>query len=227
MRIHGGLRLGAGLRARLGFAAVMVLVFSLAACGSVNVVSEGGDSNLMLLGNDPVAYFAAGRPLPGRGDIKTEHRGLTYRFASDENRRQFITNPEHYVPQFGGFCAQAMAYAVPAPANAGSFKIIDGKLYLFASARASLLRDGPGAQPEARLALLGSRGRGLQLAPAGLETAAVPRAALQEQRRTGRGIRATLRQETFLTLGMPAEQPEPPGCPQSIRTRFGPRAELR
>ena len=138
MRIHGGLRLGAGLRARLGFAAVMVLVFSLAACGSVNVVSEGGDSNLMLLGNDPVAYFAAGRPLPGRGDIKTEHRGLTYRFASDENRRQFITNPEHYVPQFGGFCAQAMAYAVPAPADAGSFKIIDGKLYLFASARARL-----------------------------------------------------------------------------------------
>ena len=138
MRIHGDLRLGAGLRARLGFAAVMILVFSLAACGSVNVVSEGGDSNLMLLGNDPVAYFAAGRPLPGRGDIKTEHRGLTYRFASDESRRQFITNPEHYVPQFGGFCAQAMAYAVPAPVDAGSFKIIDGKLYLFASARARL-----------------------------------------------------------------------------------------
>ncbi|OFZ84192.1 MAG: hypothetical protein A2W21_13170 [Betaproteobacteria bacterium RBG_16_66_20] len=138
MRLHGGLRLGAGLRARLGFAAAMVLIFSLAACGSMNVVSEGGDSNLMLGGNDPVAYFAAGRPLPGRSDIKTEHRGLTYRFASDESRRQFITSPERYVPQFGGFCAQAMAYAVPAPADAGTFKIIDGKLYLFASARARL-----------------------------------------------------------------------------------------
>ena len=126
------------MRARLGFAAAMVLIFSLAACGSMNVVSEGGDSNLMLGGNDPVAYFAAGRPLPGRSDIKTEHRGLTYRFASDESRRQFITSPERYVPQFGGFCAQAMAYAVPAPADAGTFKIIDGKLYLFASARARL-----------------------------------------------------------------------------------------
>jgi YHS domain-containing protein len=133
MRIHGGLRL-ALVRLGCGFAAAALL----AACGSVNVVSEGGDSNLMLRGNDPVAYFAAGRPVPGRGDIKTEHRGLTYRFASDENRRQFITNPEHYVPQFGGFCAQAMAYAVPDPADAGSFKIIDGKLYLFASARARL-----------------------------------------------------------------------------------------
>ena len=126
------------MRARLGFAAAMVLIFSLAACGSMNVVSEGGDSNLMLRGNDPVAYFAAGRPLPGRIDIKVEHRGLTYRFASDENRRQFITNPERYVPRFGGFCAQAMAYAVPAPVDAGTFKIIDGKLYLFDSARARL-----------------------------------------------------------------------------------------
>ena len=138
MRIHGGLRLGAGLRARLGFAAVMVLVVSLAACGSVNVVSEGGDSNLMLLGNDPVAYFAAGRPLPGRGDIKTTHRGATYRFASDENRRQFITSPDRYAPQFGGFSALAMVNAVPAPTDGATFKIIDGKLYLFASARARL-----------------------------------------------------------------------------------------
>lgn len=133
MRIHGGLRL-ALVRLGCGFTAAALL----AACGSVNVISEGGDSNLMLRGNDPVAYFATGGPVPGRGDIKTEHRGLTYRFANDENRRQFITNPEHYVPQFGGFCAQAMAYAVPAPADTGSFKIIDGKLYLFAGARARL-----------------------------------------------------------------------------------------
>ena len=133
MRIHGSLRI-TFFRPGISLAAAALL----AACGAMNVVSEGGDSNLMLGGNDPVAYFAAGRPLPGRSDIKTEHRGLTYRFASDESRRQFITSPERYVPQFGGFCAQAMAYAVPAPADAGTFKIIDGKLYLFASARARL-----------------------------------------------------------------------------------------
>jgi YHS domain-containing protein len=102
------------------------------------MVSEGGDSKLMLRGDDPVAYFSAGRPVSGRANIKAEHRDLTYRFASDENRRQFITNPDRYVPQFGAFCAQAMAYAVPAPASADIFKIIDGKLYLFADARAKL-----------------------------------------------------------------------------------------
>ena len=103
------------------------------------MVSEGGDSNLMLRGNDAVAYFTAGRAVAGSSGIKTEHHGLTYRFASDENLRQFITNPERYVPQFGGFCAQEMVFAIPNAADAATFKIIDGKLYLFASPRARLL----------------------------------------------------------------------------------------
>jgi len=124
MRIHGGLWLAS---------AVVV-----AGCGTMNVVSEGGDSNLMLHGNDPVAYFAAGQPVPGRSDLKAKHGGATYRFASEENRRQFITSPDRYAPQFGGFSAQAMAYAVPAVTDAGTFKIIDGKLYLFESPRARL-----------------------------------------------------------------------------------------
>ena len=137
MRIHGRLWVGSFAVAT---AALSVL---LAGCGgAVNVVSDGDDGKLMLHGNDAVAYFTAGRPIPGRGDIKTGHRGLTYRFASEESRRQFITNPERYAPQFGGFCAQSMAYAVPVPVNAAadasSFKIIDGKLYLFASPRARL-----------------------------------------------------------------------------------------
>ena len=104
----------------------------------MNVVAEGGDSNLMLRGNDPVAYFTAGSAVPGRGDIKTTHRAATYRFASDEHRRQFITSPDRYAPQFGGFSALSMINAVPAVADAGTFKIIDGKLYLFESPRARL-----------------------------------------------------------------------------------------
>jgi YHS domain-containing protein len=74
----------------------------------------------------------------GRTDIKAEHRDLTYRFSSEENRRQFITSPDRYVPQFGAFCAQHMAFAVPVPASNDVFKIIDGRLYLFSDARAKL-----------------------------------------------------------------------------------------
>jgi YHS domain-containing protein len=129
MRVHGRLWV-----ASFAFAAAL-----LAGCGgAVNVVSEGGDGNLMLRGNDPVAYFTAGKAVPGSKEIKTDHHGLTYRFASVESRRQFITSPERYVPQFGGFCAQAMAYAVPASTDANTFKIVDGRLYLFDGARARL-----------------------------------------------------------------------------------------
>jgi YHS domain-containing protein len=102
------------------------------------VVSDGGDSNLMLNGNDPVAYFAAGRATPGRPDIKAQHQGATYRFTSEETRRQFITSPDRYAPQFGGFSALEMAYAVPVGSDAAVFKIIEGRLYLFESPRTRL-----------------------------------------------------------------------------------------
>lgn len=128
MRIYGHL-----------WVASLVLAALLSGCGgAANVVSQGADGNLMLGGNDAVTYFTAGKAVAGSSEIKTDHRGLTYRFASVENRRQFITNPERYAPQFGGFCAQAMAYAVPTATDASNFKIIDGKLYLFDSPRARL-----------------------------------------------------------------------------------------
>jgi len=134
MRLYGSLRIE-GLRLGVAFFSAALL----AGCGGAfSVVSEGGDSELMLRGNDPVAYFTVGRPVPGRTDIKTAHRGLTYRFASEENRQQFVTNPERYAPQFGGFCALEMTYAIPAATDASHFKIIDGRLYLFADARARL-----------------------------------------------------------------------------------------
>jgi YHS domain-containing protein len=129
MRLHRGLWL-----ASFQFCGAALL----AGCGSMNVVSWDGDSNLMLRGRDPVAYFTQGKPTPGLPGIKAQQRGATYRFASEENWRQFITDPELYAPQFGGFSANGMVYAIPVVADADSFKIIDGKLYLFESERTKL-----------------------------------------------------------------------------------------
>lgn len=110
----------------------------LAACGSLNTVSDGADRNLMLRGNDPVGYFIAGMAVPGRPEIKAEHGGATYRFANETHRRLFITSPDKYAPQFGGFCSNGMAYAVPIAGETDSFKIIDGKLYMFGGRRPKL-----------------------------------------------------------------------------------------
>jgi len=134
MRLHGGVRLG-----WLGLAAL--LAAPLAGCSTLGSLFGGEDADVMLKGNDPVTYFVAGRPMPGHRDITARHRERTYRFASDENRRLFITSPERYVPQFDGFCAKSMTYAIPVPAEPEHFKIIDGRLYLFETVRARIYFD--------------------------------------------------------------------------------------
>ena len=118
--------------------AAIFLVAVLAGCGSMNVVSDGADARLMLRGNDPVSYFSQSRPVQGRADIKAEHDGVTYRFASEENRSLFAANPAKYAPQFGGFCSNGMAYAVPIAGETDNYKIIDGKLYMFGGYRSKI-----------------------------------------------------------------------------------------
>ena len=118
-------------------AAVLVTML-LSACGSMHVTSDGEDSRLMLRGNDPVAYFTLGKPTAGSPAIKTEYQGVTYRFANEEHRKLFLADPEHYVPQFGGFCSNGMVYAIPLGGEPTNFKIIDNKLYLFGGARSKL-----------------------------------------------------------------------------------------
>ncbi len=122
---------------RLSFhLALIVCAAMLSGCGTVrNTVSEGGDAALMLQGNDPVAYFTAGRPVKGDPAIKVDHDGVTYRFASPENRAAFVANPKRYVPQYAGFCASGAPYALKAAIGADTFAIVDDKLYLFGGPR--------------------------------------------------------------------------------------------
>jgi YHS domain-containing protein len=104
----------------------------------MNVVSDGADSRLMLKGYDPVAYFTLGVPTRGRPEIKAEHEGVTYRFASDDNRRLFIANSAKYVPAYGGFCTNGMVYAIPLGGEPENFKIVRGRLHVFGGARSKL-----------------------------------------------------------------------------------------
>ena len=110
----------------------------LAGCGSMNVVSDGADSRLMLKGYDPVAYFTAGKAVPGNPGIKADHQGVTYRFSSEDNRRLFVANPGKFAPQYGGFCTNGLVYAIPLGGEPTNFKIIDNKLYLFGGARSKI-----------------------------------------------------------------------------------------
>lgn len=115
--------------------AVLFAAFA-AGCGTVkNTVSEGDDGNLMLRGNDPVAYFTEGKPVRGNPSIKADHNGVTYRFASEANRAEFRRDPGRYEPAYAGFCTSGAPYALKAAIGADVFIVYDGRLYLFGSER--------------------------------------------------------------------------------------------
>ena len=120
--------------ARLVLVACALLV---SACGTlVNVSTDGEDTDLMLRGRDPVAYFKEGKAVMGQPSIKARVEGVTWRFASEENRRSFVAEPRKYAPQYGGFCSNGAPYAIKAGGNHENFKIVDGRLFIFGDAKA-------------------------------------------------------------------------------------------
>lgn len=116
---------------------LVAVLLVLSGCGTVlNITQDGDDSNLMLRGYDPVAYFTDGKPVPGNPAIKAQDNGATYRFASEDHRKIFSANPAKYTPQYGGFCSNGMPYAIKAGGTPLAWKIVDGRLFIFGDAKA-------------------------------------------------------------------------------------------
>jgi YHS domain-containing protein len=125
------------MRNWLRLALTLLSITVLGACGTAkNTISDGADGNLVLRGNDPVAYFTEGKPVHGDPAIKTEYNGVTYRFASEANRAAFLAKPAHYEPAYTGFCTAGAPYALKAAIGANVFMIYNDRLYLFGSERA-------------------------------------------------------------------------------------------
>lgn len=91
-----------------------------------NVDKEG----VAIEGYDPVAYFD-GAPAKGDKSITATHNGVTYRFASAANRAKFEASPDKYVPAYGGWCAYAMVEGDKVEVDPETFKIVDGRLFLY------------------------------------------------------------------------------------------------
>jgi YHS domain-containing protein len=109
--------------------------------GKVNL-----DGGAAIRGHDPVAYFTQGAAVAGDPSITATHDGATYRFASAENRDAFAADPGRYAPQYGGFCAYAVANGYTAKIDPEAFTVVDDKLYLNFSkgVRSRWERDVPG-----------------------------------------------------------------------------------
>jgi YHS domain-containing protein len=115
----------------LGGCTAMVAQNPSGALKPVNAVADGDDARVMLKGADVVAYFTQGRYTPGNPQFESVYEDVTFRFASAEHKALFDAAPQRYLPQFGGYCANGIAYGIPWGGDADTWSLIDGKLYIF------------------------------------------------------------------------------------------------
>jgi YHS domain-containing protein len=136
----------------------LVLAAALAGCGAmsaqnpsgklrpVNAVADADDERVMLKGHDVVAYFTQQRHALGSPQIKSVVDGVTFRFATAEHKALFDKDPARYIPQYGGYCANGLVYGIPWGGDADTWRIDNGKLYIFggAGSKAAFELDVPG-----------------------------------------------------------------------------------
>jgi len=54
-------------------------------------------------GYDPVAYFTEGEAVKGKSEFSHSWNEAKWYFSSKTNRDLFASEPERYVPQYGGY----------------------------------------------------------------------------------------------------------------------------
>ncbi|MEO5956769.1 MAG: YHS domain-containing (seleno)protein [Nitrospiraceae bacterium] len=108
--------------------AIMVLVASMVSASAF--AEEFSHSTPGISGYDPVAYFSDGKPMRGSGYHVTVVEGVTYAFATAEHQKMFETNPEKYLPAYGGYCAYGLGVGKKFVADPEVWRIVEGKLYL-------------------------------------------------------------------------------------------------
>lgn len=94
--------------------------------GSRNLGADG----IAIDGYSPVSYFA-GKAERGSEQFAVEHDGVTYQLTDASQVEEFERDPDRYVPAFGGWCAFGMAISDKFPVDPTSYKIVDGRLFLF------------------------------------------------------------------------------------------------
>lgn len=82
-------------------------------------------------GHCPVAYLAIGEAAEGKAEFSSTHNEKLYHFVSAEAKQEFDSNPEKYVPAYGGKCAFGMSIEKEFDPDPTHFKIINGRVHLF------------------------------------------------------------------------------------------------
>lgn len=123
--------------------AVALLVTTLGQASAGQYFERNGTA---IDGYDPVAYFTDRKPVKGLPEFISEYKGSTFYFTSAAHREAFVSDPEKFAPQYGGYCAYGMAKGYKAAIDPAAFTVAGDKLYLNYSetVRAQWLSDIPG-----------------------------------------------------------------------------------
>lgn len=93
-------------------------------------VNTGLFGTTAVKGYDVVAYHTAHKAVKGSHDYSHDWMGATWRFSSAENLARFQTDPARYAPQYGGYCAFAVAKNDLVGIDPEAFTLVGDKLYL-------------------------------------------------------------------------------------------------
>ena len=131
------------LTRRILAASASALALILGGCAAINAQNPSGNlrpvnahvvgeqSAVMLKGHDVVSYFTQGKHAQGDAKFASTYENVTFHFASSENKALFDKEPAKYIPQYGGYCANGVAYGIPWGGDADTWRIEGGKLYIF------------------------------------------------------------------------------------------------
>ena len=97
------------------------------------VLIQSDKEGLAIGGYDPVAYFDKNSAIVGKPQYSCEYLGKTWHFSSEENRDRFLESPEHFTPEYGGYCAHSVGNNSLVEADPESFLVRDDKLYFYAN----------------------------------------------------------------------------------------------
>lgn len=115
---------------RVALLAALFAVASTTPLHATSPVNKSFLGGVAIHGYDPVAYVTDGKPVEGSKEFQFAWQGATWRFASADHRDRFMKDPEAFAPQYGGYCAWAVAKNSTADIDPQAWKIVDGKLYL-------------------------------------------------------------------------------------------------
>jgi hypothetical protein len=118
-------------RRRRSVSSIVLAIALLAPAAQAGEINTGYFGDVAIKGYDPVAYFTMKKAVKGSENFTYRWLGANWQFSSAKHQEIFQASPAKYAPQYGGYCADGVAYGqATANIDPEAWRIIEDKLYL-------------------------------------------------------------------------------------------------